>query len=165
MRVVPNSDRSYGSRRSAGCQNRRWSITGPLGSTQHRASDGPLVEKDQATAKPNAHRMECDCKGASGMMVTLPCVVVSCSGLRSPSDLAMPCMASQGLRVVVMRFALIEYARTRNYRTMARVMRGSLPLRTCVSKQVSQRHEVAEARADRATCGFMIKVAGKTAFC
>ena len=34
---------------------------------------GPLVEKDQATAKPNARRMECDCEGASETMVALAC--------------------------------------------------------------------------------------------
>jgi hypothetical protein len=37
------------------------------------ATAGPLVEKNQATAKPNARRMECDCEGASEMMVTLAC--------------------------------------------------------------------------------------------
>ena len=41
-----------------------------LSSALHNtASYGPLIEKDQATAKPNARRMECDCEGASEMMV------------------------------------------------------------------------------------------------
>ena len=42
-----------------------------LSALHNTASDGPLVEKDQATAKPNARRIECDCEGASEMMVTL----------------------------------------------------------------------------------------------
>ena len=42
-----------------------------LSALHNTASDGPLIEKDQATAKPNARRMEYDCEGASGMMVTL----------------------------------------------------------------------------------------------
>ena len=33
----------------------------------------------------------------------------------------------------------------------------SLPLKSCVFKRVSRRYEVAEARADRASCGFLIK--------
>ena len=37
------------------------------------ATAGLLVEKYQATAKPNARRMGFDCEGASGMMVTLTC--------------------------------------------------------------------------------------------
>ena len=32
-----------------------------------------LSEKNQATAKPNARRMECDYEGASEMMVALAC--------------------------------------------------------------------------------------------
>ena len=45
-----------------------------LSALHNTASDGPLVEKKQATtAKPNARRMECDCEGASEMMVTLAC--------------------------------------------------------------------------------------------
>ena len=34
-----------------------------LSALHNTASDGPLVEKKQATAKPNARRMECDCEG------------------------------------------------------------------------------------------------------
>ena len=44
-----------------------------LSALHNTASDGPLIEKDQATAKPNARRIECDCEGASEMMVTLAC--------------------------------------------------------------------------------------------
>jgi hypothetical protein len=44
-----------------------------LSALHNTASDGPLVEKNQATTKPNARRMECDCEGASEMMVTLAC--------------------------------------------------------------------------------------------
>ena len=44
-----------------------------LSALHNTASDGPLIEKYQATAKPNARRMECDCEGASEMMVTLAC--------------------------------------------------------------------------------------------
>ena len=44
-----------------------------LSALHNTASDGPLIEKDQATAKPNARRMECDREGASEMMVTLAC--------------------------------------------------------------------------------------------
>ena len=42
-----------------------------LSALHNTATAGPLVEKKQATAKPNARRMECDCEGASEMMVTL----------------------------------------------------------------------------------------------
>ena len=41
-----------------------------LSALHNTAAASPLVEKDQATAKPNARRMEYDCEGASGMMVT-----------------------------------------------------------------------------------------------
>ena len=44
-----------------------------LSALHNTATAGPLVEKYQATAKPNARRMECDCEGASGMMVALAC--------------------------------------------------------------------------------------------
>ena len=44
-----------------------------LSALHNTAPAGPLVEKNQATAKPNARRMECDCEGASEMMVTLAC--------------------------------------------------------------------------------------------
>ena len=44
-----------------------------LSALHNTASDGPLIEKDQATAKPNARRIECDCEGASEMMVALAC--------------------------------------------------------------------------------------------
>ena len=44
-----------------------------LPALHNTASYGPLIEEDQATAKPNARRMECDCEGASGMMVALAC--------------------------------------------------------------------------------------------
>ena len=44
-----------------------------LSALHNTASDGPLIEKDQATAKPNARRMVCDCDGASEMMVALAC--------------------------------------------------------------------------------------------
>ena len=36
-----------------------------LSALHNTAAAGPLVEKDQATAKPNACRMKCDCEGAS----------------------------------------------------------------------------------------------------
>ena len=44
-----------------------------LSALHNTASYGLLIEKDQATAKPNARRMECDCEGASEMVVTLAC--------------------------------------------------------------------------------------------
>ena len=44
-----------------------------LSALHNTAAAGPLVEKNQATAKPNARRMECDCEGASEMMVALAC--------------------------------------------------------------------------------------------
>ena len=44
-----------------------------LSALHNTASDGPLIEKDQATAKPTARRMECDCEGTSEMMVALAC--------------------------------------------------------------------------------------------
>ena len=45
-----------------------------LSALHNTVAAGPLVEKDLATAKPNARRMECDCEGASGrMMMTLAC--------------------------------------------------------------------------------------------
>ena len=39
--------------------------------------------------------------------------------------------------------------------------RGGLPLKSCVFERASRRYEceVAEARADRASCGFLIKIA------
>ena len=46
-------------------------LLGGLSALHNTASDGPLVEKNQATAKPTARRMECDCEGASKMMVAL----------------------------------------------------------------------------------------------
>ena len=42
-----------------------------LSALHNTATAGQLVEKNQATAKPNARRMECDCEGASEMIVTL----------------------------------------------------------------------------------------------
>ena len=42
-----------------------------LSALHNTVAAGPLVEKDQATVKPNARRMECDCECASGMMGTL----------------------------------------------------------------------------------------------
>ena len=44
-----------------------------LSALRNTATAGPLVGKDQANAKPNARRMECDCEGASEIMVTLAC--------------------------------------------------------------------------------------------
>ena len=44
-----------------------------LSALHNTATAGPVVEKKQATAKPNARRMECDCEGASEMMVALAC--------------------------------------------------------------------------------------------
>ena len=48
--------------------------------------------------------------------------------------------------------------------TMTLLARGSSPLESCGFERVSRRYEVAEARADRASCGFLIKLPG-SAFC
>ena len=47
-----------------------------LSALHNTATAGPLVEKYQATVKPNARRMECDCEGASEMMVALASIGV-----------------------------------------------------------------------------------------
>ena len=84
-------------------------------------------------------------------------VVDECGGLRSPIDLALVPWYGVARRASG-DAACFQYARTRN-RTMAR---DSLPLESCGFERVSRRYEVAaEARADRAPCGFLIKVAGK----
>ena len=48
-----------------------------LSALHNTATAGPLVEKDQAAAKPNARRMECDCEGASEISVAL---ALACDG-------------------------------------------------------------------------------------
>ena len=64
MRAVPYSDLCVSSRRSRGYKNASGRLRG-LSALHNTASDGPLIEKDQATAEPKARRMECDCEGAS----------------------------------------------------------------------------------------------------
>ena len=63
-----------------------------LSALHNTMTAGPLVEKDQATTKPNACRMQYDCEGVSGMVVALACD--GCCELLwravSPIDLALP---------------------------------------------------------------------------
>ena len=68
--MVPNSQTQIGAADRGGqldLKTVRGLLRG-LSALHITAATRPLVEKDQATAKPNVRRMECDCEGASGII-------------------------------------------------------------------------------------------------
>ena len=111
-----------------------------LSALHNTATAGPPVEKYQATAKPNARRMECDCEGASEMVddggFGVRWLLMSVAGLEARVNWPWHGVARRASGKI--------YARTRN-RTMAR---DSLPLKSCVFERVSRRYEVAEAEVE-----------------